>query len=96
LFATAKRLQAKDPSAVELADNWLRYRNTGAAASALSNVRFIDVAQAGQLLESDADFALDPLQDLLLELGEEVPDTSRDELVNKAWLQATLERVGDN
>lgn len=96
LFATAKRLQAKDPSAVELADNWLRYRNTGAAASALSEVRFIEAAQAGQLLGSDADFGLDPLQDLLLELGEEVPDTSRDELVNEAWLQATLEHVGDN
>jgi len=96
LFATAKRLEAKDPSAVELADNWLRYRNTGAAASALSEVRFIEVAQAGQLLGSDADFGLDPLQDLLLELGEEVPDTSRDELVNETWLQATLERVGDN
>ena len=96
LFATAKRLEAKDPSAVELAGNWLRYRNTGAVASALSEVHFIDAEQAGQLLGSDSAFALGPLQDLLLELGEEVPDTSRDELVNETWLQAMLERAGDN
>jgi len=96
LFATAKRLEAKDPKAVELAGNWLRYRNTGAVASALSEVHFIDAAQAGQLLGSDSAFALGPLQDLLLELGEEVPDTSRDKLVNETWLQAMLERAGDN
>ena len=65
-------------------------------ASALSEVHFIDAAQAGQLLGSDSAFALGPLQDLLLELGEEVPDTSRDELVNETWLQAMLERAGDN
>ncbi len=95
LLAAAARLEAQDASAMELAHEWLRYRNSGATVATLAQAHYADLANIAEVLGSDAAFGLDSLQELLLELGEQVPDTSRDELVDSAWLQALLETGGE-
>ena len=96
LLDAARGLESQDPEATGLAHAWLRRRNPDATAAALSKTRYVDPAQFTEQLTSDAAFGLDFLQEVLLELGEPVPDTSRSELVNAAWLRSMQEVLDED
>jgi hypothetical protein len=95
LLAAARQLDAQDPEALTLAHAWLRRRSPDATAATLSQSRYVDPAQFKEQLTSDSAFGLDLLQELLLELGEPVPDTSRSELVDPTWLRSMEEVLGE-
>jgi len=95
LLAAARQLDAQDPEALTLAHAWLRRRSPDATAVTLSQSRYVDPAQFKEQLTSDSAFGLDLLQELLLELGEPVPDTSRSELVDPTWLRSMEEVLGE-
>ena len=96
LLDAARGLESQDPEATGLAHAWLRRRNPDATVAALSKTRYVDPAQFTEQLTSDAAFGLDFLQEVLLELGEPVPDTSRSELVDAAWLRLMQEVLDED
>jgi len=94
-LVAAEQLKSGDSEAVALAHAWIRYRTPDATAASLSRAKFVDSEHFIEELSSDAAFGLESLQEILLELGEPVPDTSREELVEPSWLRAMQEVLGE-
>ncbi len=91
LFAANSALDAGEPSAVVLARRWLRHLSDEALRAALEPVGFPDAAQArAVLLDEENDLQLAMLQQLLLDLGEDVPDVTRADLVDSTWVLSLL------
>jgi ABC-type nitrate/sulfonate/bicarbonate transport system substrate-binding protein len=94
LFVANNALAAGDSSTTALARRWLHQPSDEALRAALAPVDFPDLAQAhAELLDEENDLQLAMLQQLLLGLGESVPDVTRADLVDSAWLQALLGEV---
>ncbi len=95
LWAAAEQLESGSPEAIALAHAWIRYRTPDATAALLSRSTFGDARDSIDELSSDATFGLESVQKLLLELGEPVPDISREELVEPSWLRSMGEVLGE-
>ena len=95
LLVAAEQLKSGDSEAAALAHAWIRYRTPDATAASLSRAKFVDPEHFIEELSSDAAFGLESLQEILLELGEPVPDTSREELVEPSWLRSMQEVLGE-
>ncbi len=98
LFETSTVLMKGNSEGQQLARGWLDQQGVAALTDTLAKISFPDAAQALQLLsDENEDLGLGTLQQLLLELGEDVPDVARSDIVDSTVLDSVLrgERYAD-